>query len=118
MDLGVYTLKSRSEITQLREKIGEKKFDEFKLGVYNIFRNLKPGEIFPIEEKVSKPNIPVFIKLACLYQLDTGWNCNIAITGHESNLIKGTQTLTEILKENQIARTRRNQRNRYYEKEQ
>jgi hypothetical protein len=99
MDLSNYTLRSLSEIDLIRKKAGEKRFDSFKETAYNVFRSLKPGESYSVEDNVSVKNRPIFIKLACLYILQTGWECNIDIVGYDSNMIKGVITHTKFFQE-------------------
>lgn len=94
-----------NEIDEYRAKAGSEKFDHFKNTVYSVLKNMQPGDLFRIEEQVSVKNQPIFIKLACLYILESGWNCNIEITGMESNIIKGVKTPTVFfaeLRENRI----------------
>lgn len=110
MDLNEFTLKSRSEIEALRTQIGAERFDAFKNATYNTLRNLKLGELYMIEEKISKTNIPVFVKVACLYIQETGWNCNIAIVGAHSNIVKGVQTATDHIAELSEYRRKRSER--------
>lgn len=99
MDLNSHTLRSLSEIDLIRKKAGEKRFDSFKETAFNVFRSLKPGDSYSLEDNVSAKNQPIFIKLACLYILQTGRECNIDIVGHDSNVIKGVLTHTEFLQQ-------------------
>lgn len=89
MDLRQYTLKSRAELEEIRQRVGHTKFDKFRDEANKIFRSLEPGQDFYIEQKVSTNNWPAFMKIACLYILDTGRNCNIDIVGDDSNIIRG-----------------------------
>ena len=92
MDLNQHVLKSFSEIDEIRRRVGVEKFENFKTAAYNSFKKLNPGDRFEIENEVSEKNQPEFIKIACLYILETGWNCNIDIIGPFSNVIRGILT--------------------------
>jgi hypothetical protein len=110
MDLTIYSLKSTDEIEILRQRAGADRFDAFKEKTYAVLKKLQPGEQFLIEESVSLRNQPVFLKLACLYILETGWDCNIDIVGKESNVIRGVLTPNEHLAQRMEYFRRREQR--------
>jgi len=99
MDLNQFALKSISEINELRNRVGAEKFEKFKTAAFNEFKKLKPGDRYNIEDEVSEKNQPSFMKIACLYIMETGWNCNIDIIGPFSNVIRGIQTPAEYYSE-------------------
>lgn len=89
MDLNEHALRHFSEIEDLRQMIGNERYTAFKTATFNTLSRIVVGEKFEIEERVSRNNIPAFMKMACLYVLETGYDCNIDITGSDSNIIKG-----------------------------
>lgn len=111
MDLNQFALKNIQEINEISRKVGAERFEVFKTASFNTLRALKPGEMFQIEEEVSVANIPAFVKVACLYIMQTGWNCNIDIVGSDSNVIRGILTHTEYFSELASIRQRLDQRN-------
>lgn len=92
MDLNAHALHNQSEIDEICQKVGHERFTAFKTATFNTLKRISIGENFHIEEKVSKNNISAFMKLACLYILETGADCNIDIVGSDSNIIRGIQT--------------------------
>lgn len=117
-DLSINRLKSRSEIELLRQQIGAEKFDKYQATVYEELRALKPGDRFNVVERIRPSNQAVFLKLACLYILETGNACNIEI-GNNWDMIKGIQTFNDYQTELAFIRTRRHSVSAtYYEKAQ
>lgn len=110
MDLNEYALHERSEIEAIRQKVGTERFEAFKKATFNTLRMISIGERFPIEERVSRNNIPAFMKIACLYILETGSDCNIDIIGSESNIIKGIQSWKQYSSEMATMRTKLEER--------
>lgn len=92
MDLNAHALHDRSEIDEIRSKVGSERFDAFKKATFNTLSRIAVGEQFLIEERIPRNNFPAFIKVACLYIMETGADCNIDIVGSDSNIIKGVQS--------------------------
>lgn len=106
-NLSVHRLKSVSEIMALIETIGLKKFNSYLNTVYTLMQGLLPGDVFKIEEKVRRENQGVFIKVVCLYILETKGECNVELSNDWDSVI-GIQTMNSYLLELSYINHRRN----------
>lgn len=107
--LAKYRLNSLAEIEALRLKIGQKKFITYQATVYKLLRDMQPGNVFSIPDKVKPANQDVFIKVVCLYMLETAGDCNVILSDDYTRIrgvvsfnaeIKSQQEYNELHKNN------------------
>ena len=93
-----FRLRTLAEIDNIRVKVGEDKFNNYKKIVYNTLWRLKSGEIFEINRNVKSQNLEVFIKITCLYMIEMKGDCNIVFKDG-FNQIKGEESFNQYAKE-------------------
>ena len=67
MNFSSFRLIAPSDIEPYKQSMTEEKFFAYARRIYERLANIRPGEEFNIEKKVSAPNRELFIKIACLY---------------------------------------------------
>lgn len=70
VDLSGYRLNDELELCQYRQKMGDVKYLSYQQKVFTQLSRIKPGEVFQFTQYVKTENIPLFIKLCCLYILE------------------------------------------------
>ncbi|GHU80120.1 hypothetical protein FACS1894145_5820 [Bacteroidia bacterium] len=93
-DLSKYALKSFSNFEELFSQISPKKLFEYREAVFNICRELKPGQIYNIAESVRIENQEVFVKCVCSYIMIHGADCNVLFTDDYAS-VKGVKSFNE-----------------------
>jgi len=88
LPLASYRLNTYSELECLIAKMGAENYFPYREMVYSTLLKIKPGESFILRKQVKKENLELFIKISCLYMLETGMNCNI-IFSDDYTIIRG-----------------------------
>lgn len=104
-----YRLNSLTEIEAIRLKIGNDKFATYQATVNKLLRAMQPGNVFSIPDKVKPANQEVFIKVVCLYMIETAGDCNVILSDDYTHIrgvvsfnaeIKSQQEYSELHKNN------------------
>lgn len=93
-----YRLNNRAEIEELQRNFIPEKFELYKQKLFELLQSFTPGKEYNIAEKIKSENRELFIKLSCLYMLQTGANCNVEFSNDYST-IRGVQSFNESIKE-------------------
>lgn len=116
--LAKYRLNSLAEIESICMKIGQDKFAAYKDTVYNLLRDMQPGNVFSVLDKVKPTNQEVLIKVVCLYMIETAGDCNVILSDDYTHIrgvvsfnaeIKGQQEYNELHKTTKSVKIKRSE---------
>lgn len=74
------------------------RFDAYSNYVYTFLSEFNDGDCFDIPNNIKATNIPVFVKLACQYMIETKADCNI-IFSDDFSMIKGVISYNQFIEE-------------------
>lgn len=67
MNLSIHRLNDLSELEPFKDSMGWNNFYKYSIKVYRLLASLEDGQRLYYQRFVKKKNIPLFIKVVCLY---------------------------------------------------